>query len=170
MGEYRRQVGQALMLNLSLDDGNASRFVRAYLYDKLGAPLPTPFVNLSHIGSGVYIENATAMPNTDQVKTKYFVYLDAGYSVLDPCHLGGFDTFDKEELVPMSFPDDTLVGVIESNGPLVGSIPSAVIAGAVESDEVAGSVEGSLAIGEISSDVSTGVVTESDVTGTIKDC
>jgi hypothetical protein len=169
MAEYQRMTGQSLRLNLSFTDLSSAHFVRVFLYDELGGPLATPFVNLAHLGNGVFFDNSVAMPNgVQQVKAKYVVYKDAGYSILDPVYSAGFDTFDKQELVPVQFPDDEVFGEISVQSTVDGRIQEGAVMGAVEQDGMVGAVEEDSAVGTVGPSDVAGAVEEVEVEGTIE--
>lgn len=168
MSIYKRKSGDPLRLRNSLDNGRIDRFVRAFLSSTLGAPIAT--VDLPHLANGVYGENSYAMPNVDSIFVKYKVYKDAGFTITDKQFSEGFDSYEKEVLVPVMFPDDSVIGVIDSVSEVTGVVSDSGLVGVVAETSLSGSVESEEAVGVISfSDVS-GAISESDITGEIIKC
>lgn len=98
----KRLVGSKLNLKISLSDGNASRFVRAFLYDLDGVSLTPAYVDLVHQDKGLYSDDVAVMPNKDQVSAVYRVYQDAGRTILDSNYTQALDLFEKETFDPAS--------------------------------------------------------------------
>ena len=109
MSEIKRKVNDKLRLRAALTGGETDLFVRASLFDQLGAALVPATVSLPHLAKGTYGENALQMPNLEQVFVRTEVFLDAGFTILAPRYrdLGldiySLDTLDPAQLVPKSY-------------------------------------------------------------------
>jgi hypothetical protein len=86
--------GDFIPLSLKLYDERSDRYVRAYLTDSNGNPLPQSPVNLTHVGFGLYENRTIAMPNVEHVTAVYVVYSDAGYTIEDENYTHGVDLFE----------------------------------------------------------------------------
>lgn len=115
-------LGEIVRMNLQLWDGAPNKFVRAFVYDSAGnAFFAYPFVELSHIGNGLYINNEIPFPpGTPQLKMSYVVYDDAGYTIESRKYSRSADVFDLDN------PNKILI-VNESN--IVGTLISGSLVG-----------------------------------------
>jgi hypothetical protein len=93
--EVIRKVGEPVALRLSLNRDETTKFVKAFLTSASGASIVN--LNLTHLANGIYGENSYLMPNYDSVDVKYRVYIDSGYTVLDPTYPSAFDVIRKYE-------------------------------------------------------------------------
>jgi hypothetical protein len=92
MGISKVGAGDTVILSLKLYDQNAGKFVRAYIYDPVGALITTR--DLAHVGNGLYQFTAYTMPSLDFITAAYVVYDDAGYSVPSATYQDGEDIFE----------------------------------------------------------------------------
>ena len=140
MAEYKRRAGVTLGLSLALSPRDDSKFVRAFLTDKSGAALATPSVDLTSIGGGIYVDNTFTMPSTAQVRARYVVFEDSGYTQEDCEHPGDTDTFDLDDLLPSQLPgDEVLTAEVDSV-----ELEAEVSEGELEANVESGSVEADL--------------------------
>ena len=91
------EVGDPIHLNLQLDDGVTSKYVRAYLKDSAGTDLAGSPFNLTHVGNGLYSNDSVVMPNTAEVTATFKVFSDSGYTTLDTDYSFGFDVFQRDD-------------------------------------------------------------------------
>lgn len=98
MEVFKRQIGEALKIKHKLDDGAAGKYVRAFLRDKLGAIITPNYLDLNHVGFGVYVENTFAMPNIDQLIVNFGVFTDNTYTIKDGEYTEDLDIFEKDTL------------------------------------------------------------------------
>lgn len=109
MSEIKRKVNDKMRLRAALTGGETDLFVRASLFDALGAPLSPPTATLPHLAKGTYGENALQMPNLEHVFVRTEVFLDAGFTIPAPRYrdLGldiySLDTLDPAQLVPKAY-------------------------------------------------------------------
>lgn len=168
MSIFKRKIGDPLRLRNSIDNGRTDRFVRAFLSSVLGAPIAT--LDLPHLANGVYGENAYAMPNADQIFVKYRVYKDALFTILDKQYSEGFDLYEKEVLVPVQFPDDSVIGIIDSTPEVSGVVTDSEVLGVISDTSLSGNVDDDEAVGVIGDSDVSGSVDEDEVSGTIQKC
>lgn len=106
-------IGDTLPLFVQLGDYSAGQFVRAFVSDANGAPLPTSPVNLiAADATGNYKNLSLSMPNTPWVYAKFAVYTDNTYTTLSPSEGGNDSTFYLSNFVP---PYSNIVGVIDGD-------------------------------------------------------
>lgn len=123
--EVIRKVGSPLNLRLSLNRDETTKYVKAFLTTSSGASIVN--LNLFHLANGIYGENSYLMPNTDSIDVKYRVYLDAGYTVLDPTYPSAFDVVRKSiELTTSSGDGSDVEGTLEEVIEFVGSVEEIV--------------------------------------------
>lgn len=169
MSVFKRKVGDPLKLRNSLGDGRTDLFVKAFLSPDLGSP-PIASVNLSHLADGVYGENSFAMPNMDSLFVKFKVFKDAGFTILHKQYTQGFDVYEKEVLVPVQFPDDSVIGIIDSAPEVSGVVTESEVLGVISDSSLSGNVQDDEAVGVIDGSEVSGSVDESEVSGTIQKC
>jgi len=92
------KVGEKIPLNCQLADRVSDKFVKAYLFDKLGAPLTPASVNLSHVANGLFLDTTVDMPDIASVIAQYVVFEDAGYLVPHDEHDAVTDMFERDEI------------------------------------------------------------------------
>lgn len=132
MAELLRKENEPVKLRLSLNRDETTKYVRAFLTDSAGNPVPPGTLDLSHLANGVYGENAFVMPNVDTFDVKYRVYLDAGFSVLDPTYPSAFDVVRKDTGSQVEG-----VGGVEVTADLSGAVEeSAEISGTIQEPEL----------------------------------
>ena len=144
MGEFKRKPGESLGLSLDLRPApDETKYVRAFLVDKDGAPLTPSFVNLIDNGGGNFTENSLVMQSVVQMRAKYRVFLDSGYTEEDTCeYLGGEDVFDLDSLTAQQLPPDSSVtGVVQGQIVVEGEIKEEKVTGVTESEKLTGTVE-----------------------------
>jgi hypothetical protein len=90
-------TGQPLPLRLNAFDGNTGLFPRAILRDATDAIIAT--VDLSHVGDGLYKNDAQTFPATTLVTAVYKVYSDAGHTLLDQNYQDMLDVFLLEDAI-----------------------------------------------------------------------
>jgi hypothetical protein len=124
------QVGEITRLNLQIYDGNPYKFVRAFVFDASGAPFYLyPYVNLTHVGNGLYINNQIPFPpGTPQLKISYTVFDDAQYTVVSRKYSDAIDVFDLTN-------PNTVTIVNQSN--IVGTIMEGTLIGSITDPEIA---------------------------------
>lgn len=89
-------LGQAIPLSFQLLDGDDSKFCRAIVKTPAGVEVVGSPVPLVARGNGSYSSDALAMPNVSYLDVVYQSFNDSGFSVVDPDHLLGGDTFSLE--------------------------------------------------------------------------
>lgn len=100
-------VGEVVPLSLQLFDGLASKYVRAYVVDELGAVQPGSPFSLPHVGNGKYSSNALLMPlGVDYLEVTYKVFQDALFTVEDTGYTTGTDVYRLE------IPDQVIVDLL----------------------------------------------------------
>lgn len=153
MSEIKRKVNDKLRLRAALTGGETNLFVRASLFDQLGAALSPATVSLPHLAKGTYGENTLQMPNLEQVFVRTEVFLDAGFTILAPRYrdLGldiySLDTLDPAQLVPKAynvnavFERKDLFVRVEQKPEIVASVGSNDITAKVDQAEVKAKIE-----------------------------
>lgn len=88
--------GDILPLRLLLNDGNASKYVRAIVTNDAGLAISgSPFALLS-VGSGVYKSNVATMPSGVQfVQALYEVFDDPGFTIPSTIYGSALDVFES---------------------------------------------------------------------------
>lgn len=168
MAEHKRRVGDTLFLNLQLPLLDTTKHVLAYLYDGAGSLLGS--IELQSVGGGLYADDVEAMPNTDQVRAQYVVFDDPGFTQ-ESCEYGrSIDVFDREELVPVQFPDEGVVGEIQSSVAVDGRLQASSVSGTLEGDSAIGAISEDGVTGTLPENAVTGELDKSDVSATLKDC
>jgi len=71
------EVGEKILLSLKLFDENATKFVRARVYNPAGALVYTR--TLPHIADGLYQDYTQIMTSSDFLTAIYSVFDDAGF-------------------------------------------------------------------------------------------
>ena len=149
MAELLRKETEPVKLRLSLNRDETTKYVRAFLTDSGGNPVPPGTLDLVHLANGVYGENAFVMPNIDTFDVKYRVYLDAGFSVLDPTYPSAFDIVRKDTAIAVEVGAGgtevatDLSGSVEETAEISGTIqePELSITGASFDTDIEGVVE-----------------------------
>jgi hypothetical protein len=153
MSEVLRKVNDKMRIRAALDGGETNLFVRASLFDQLGAPLAPATAALPHLAQGVYGENTIQMPNLEQVIVRFQVFIDAGFTVLAPryAHLKAelyrLDTLDPKTLIPNSynvnavFSNKDIQVKVAQKPEVIAKIESRDVTAKVEQFEVTGKIE-----------------------------
>lgn len=98
--EVIRKVGSPLNLRLSLNRDETTKYVKAFLTTVSGASIID--LNLVHLANGIYGENSYLMPDLETIDVKYKVYIDSGYTIVDPTYPSAFDTVRKPDTVEIT--------------------------------------------------------------------
>ncbi len=167
MAEHRRLVGEPLYLNLQLPLNDIAKHVLAYLYDDSNSLIGS--YPLMSVGGGFYEDHTIAMPNTDQVRAVYVVFDDPAHTIESFEYGRSIDTFDRNELVPVQFPDDSVLGEVSSDS-LTGVIEEGDVVGVAEAENVESSVDEDSATGVVSVNDVESEIDDSGVTGKVEDC
>lgn len=80
------ETNATVLLELSLADGDATKFPRARIYnsagtEQTGAPFNSP-VDLSHVANGLYQATTTAAAAAGKFSVHYVTYQDAGHTTV----------------------------------------------------------------------------------------
>jgi hypothetical protein len=87
--------GDKIQLNAQLDDGDTGKFIRANLYDENETEITgSPFV-LTHVGRGLYTNDAVDMPDSVVIFATYTIYDDAGFVTESSIHARSIDVFSN---------------------------------------------------------------------------
>lgn len=152
MSEFKRKVNEPLRLKFNATTNEENLFVRAYLFDQDGLSLTPAFADLTHSGSGIYINNSYLMPNFSQVVAKYAVFKDAGRTIENTKFLRVSDTFeldlfDPALLVPKTY---AVFAKIENKNIKTGIVSGESVFASLEN---ASSIEGKLEGGSVSAKI-----------------
>ena len=100
MGTYIRvDNGNALPLEVQLQDLNNSMFPQALVYSSTGTLLTT--VNLTNVANGIYINNSYTPSSSAQYTALYIVYQDSGHTI-QANYYSSTDRFDVRDPGPLS--------------------------------------------------------------------
>jgi len=127
------KIGENIPCFLQLFDGNVGKFVRATIRRPDNTVVGSP-VTLSHVGSGLYHNQAVAMPSVDFVTVQFAVFDDAGFTVpsttyamaeevveRDLC-LEAVEAIDCSGSGGSSTGGDEILGEVEDSGEISGEI------------------------------------------------
>jgi len=113
--------GSKIPIQLQLADGATNQFPSAVVKNSLGVALAgSPFA-LTHSASGLYLPASyPAMPVDDFVSVQYFVYSDAGRTILNPAYEISqvsfeLDANDAAILGALGASSEALVGYVDSS-------------------------------------------------------
>jgi len=122
--------GDNMPLHVQLATGNVGKYVRAFLKDDAGVAIGSP-IDLTEVGSGLYIDNSYIMPAKQFVLCIYKVYDDAGYTEISE------DDGDHVDLFAL----DTDVSLIRKDT-FIAELVANELTGLVKSDKIIGNIEG----------------------------
>jgi hypothetical protein len=90
--------GDTLPLSLQIEDGNDTKFVKAFLYYDNGTPFSTATIALAHLANGKYVNDSLTMPPGafKWIDVTYKVFDDAGFTTLSTKYGFGTDAFLQE--------------------------------------------------------------------------
>lgn len=164
MSNFIRLVNDPLRLRLVLTDKDTDKFVRALLTDQAGTPLGVSPVDLTHQGKGVYIDNATLMPNSEQVEVQYCIFNDAGFTDEDDSHSSDFDIFELDQFDPTNLlPKTNAVFAEFERKNIVGILsPNPIVRGLIRANTA---LNGVVSNGAIQGNV----ITQGKITGVVYD-
>jgi hypothetical protein len=166
MSEIKRKVNDKMRLRAALTGGETNLFVRASLFDQLGAPIAPVTANLPHLAKGTYGENTIQMPNLEQVFVRTEVFLDAGFTILAPRYrdLGldiySHDTLDPAQLVPKAY---NVNAVFERKDTFVRVEQKPEVIATVESNDITAKVD------QAQAQVKAKIETQNEIEGVIND-
>lgn len=87
-------IGQKIPLVLKLTDSDATKFVRARIYDDAGAQVPESPIELTHKAQGLYTNDIVyGMPDKPFIVAVYTVFNDALFTIKDPTRPELSETF-----------------------------------------------------------------------------
>lgn len=122
--------GDKIPLNLQLSDDDTGLFPQVTLKDDTGSDLPDSPVDLSHVGGGLYVDSNVDFPTVDRVFAQYRIYNDAGHTTKAKKHPATvLDVFYRDRvqekidnLLASSLPGEQLSGTLIDDGLLLGFI------------------------------------------------
>lgn len=94
MSYQRISLGSPLLLRLQTGDGATGKFPRATVFDSAHAAVAGSPFDLTHIGNGLYANEAFVPGSVDHYDASYTVYSDAGHTTVDPTYNYDTDSFD----------------------------------------------------------------------------
>lgn len=109
-------LAQPIPCYSQLFDYADDKFVRAVVRDGAGDELSGSPVDLELVANGLYRNVDLVMPQTAQVSVQYFVYSDAGYTVLDESYAGEIDIFTLQEggnSAGSAYATSNIVGIVD---------------------------------------------------------
>ena len=112
-------LAQPIPCYSQLFDYADDKFVRAVVRDGAGDELAGSPVDLELVGDGLYRNVSLVMPQTAQVSVQYFVYSDAGYTIIDESYAGEVDVFTLQEGGSSgggAYATSNIVGIIDDGG------------------------------------------------------
>jgi len=160
----RHKVGESLKLVLNDFEGRASLYPRAILRDVGGIELAASPVDLTHVGDGLYVNKAVAMPNTEMVTAVYKTYTDAAHTLLSEDNQDRVDVFLRQDAEAVSSGVnivERVEAVFKNNQKLAGEILEPKMRAILKPQ----SIEAALARQAIS-----GVLKQQKITGLIAEC
>lgn len=95
------KAGDPIVLSLQLETGATDRFVRAFIYDVAGVPFAGSPRDLAHVAAGLYSDSGLIFPSDKfELRAVFKVYLDAGFTILDPEHGDSIEVYRLDTLDP----------------------------------------------------------------------
>jgi hypothetical protein len=122
------KVGDPIRLNLQLFDGDAGKFVQAYVRDSSGAQLAGSPVTLTHTDQGLYEDDSLVMPDNAEISAVYKVFNDAGFSSPSAIHSDAIDIYQPDRVLELANQlvanacSTDLEGILIDNEEIVGTV------------------------------------------------
>mgnify|MGYP001204882456 CR=1 FL=1 len=131
------KIGENIPCFLQLFDGNVGKFVRATIRRPDNTVVGSP-VTLSHVGSGLYHNQAVVMPSVDFVTVQFAVFDDAGFTVPSTTYSMAEEVVERDlcleavEAIELSGGDE-ISGEVDDSEEIVGDVE--------DSEEISGEIE-----------------------------
>lgn len=163
------EAGKILPISMLLHDKDATKFIKAKIYNDANVILST--VTLVNIGGGLYSYDVFVMPDISYVKVQYDVFNDLALVVPSTKHGSDIDVFTNDRNNELLQAINNLLTAIQNvTGSLAkvdATIESLELVGAVGANVLEGSIEVANLSESIIKPIITGTIETDEIEGEI---